>query len=171
MLGDVMTDSIEPVPDWRDRPRAQQPQWQRHPAFGSTMAKLGAAAPLVSLEETSALRTALAGAAAGRLRILQAGDCAESLHQCTAEQIDAKTAALAVLAQRMRVHTGAEVIRIGRIGGQFAKPRSAPTEQHEGRAIPSFRGHLINSEVPTRAARQHDPRRLLWAYQASRVAT
>ena len=129
---------------------------------------LASAGPLVGYAEVQAVRHRLAAVAAGDALLLQAGDCAESLHECTPSHTLRKLTVLDRLAGRMAARAGIDVVRVGRIGGQFAKPRSSPTERHGDCLIPSFRGHLVNSEVPTAAARQHDPRRMLWAYEASR---
>lgn len=152
---------------WSGRPAAQQPQWRDHPAFVRTQQTLTANEPLVLPAELGALRRALVLVAAGEARVLQLGDCAESFYECTPWHTTAKLEMLAGLARRFEERTGAPVVRIGRIGGQFAKPRSQPTERHGSVDIPAFRGHLINSEVATSAARQADPRRMLWAYEAS----
>lgn len=152
---------------WSGRPAAQQPGWREHPAFVRARQTLTANEPLVWPAELVALHRSLALVAAGEARVLQLGDCAESFYECTPWHTTAKLETLAGLAQRFEERTGAPVVRIGRIGGQFAKPRSQPTERHGGVELPAFRGHLINSEVATSAARQADPRRMLWAYQAS----
>jgi 3-deoxy-7-phosphoheptulonate synthase len=152
---------------WAGLPAAHQPQWQHHPAYPRTLDTLASAAPLVSAAEVAQLRRSLAAVAAGQARMLQIGDCAESFYECTRWHTSAKLALLDRLADGLAGRTGQPVVRVGRIGGQYAKPRSNPTEMLGGIEIPVFRGHLINSEVPTRAARQHDPRRMLWAYEAS----
>lgn len=146
----------------------QQPDWQEHPAYDRTCRILTAAAPLTRYAEVTALRTALRAVAGGQARLLQVGDCAESLYECTVENTAEKLAVLTRLADRVSERTGDPVVTVGRIGGQFAKPRSQLTEQHGDRVLPSFRGHLVNSEVPTLAARRHDPRRMLWVYEASK---
>lgn len=150
------------------REQEQQPQWTDHPAYDPACQTLAAAEPLVDFSSVRALRGRLAAVAAGEARILHAGDCAESLSECTPAHVAKKLSVLDQLAGRLSQHTGSPVVRIGRIGGQFAKPRSNAEEQHGDRRIPAFRGHLVNSEVPTWAARQHDPRRMLWAYEASK---
>jgi len=145
----------------------QQPEWQHHRAFRRTLDTLGTADPLVSPAELGTLRSSLATVAAGGARVLQIGDCAESFYECTAARTTEKLDSLGSLADHLGTLTGQPTVQIGRMGGQFAKPRSQPTERHGDREIPAFRGHLVNSEVPTAAARQHDPRRMLWAYEAS----
>lgn len=146
----------------------QQPVWEQHPAFGRVREALATAGPLVRFDDVIALRHRLAAVALGQELMLQAGDCAESLYECTAWQTESKLAALDHLADYLSARTGRPVIRVGRIGGQYAKPRSSPHERHGNRTIASFRGHMVNSEVPTAAARQHDPRRMQWVYEASK---
>jgi 3-deoxy-7-phosphoheptulonate synthase len=150
------------------REQEQQPQWTDHPAYGPACETLATAEPLVDFSDVRALHGRLAAVAAGDARILHAGDCAESLYECTPAQVAKKLSVLDQLADSLGKHTDSPVIRVGRIGGQFAKPRSNAEEQYGGRRIPAFRGHLVNSEVPTWSARQHDPRRMLWAYEASK---
>jgi 3-deoxy-7-phosphoheptulonate synthase len=146
----------------------QQPQWADHPSHARVCETLASADPLTAYADVWVLRGEIAAAAAGGALLLQAGDCAESLYECTAAWTLGKLAMLDHLGDQLSELTGCPVLRVGRIGGQFAKPRSEPTEQHAGVALPSFRGHLVNSEVPTAAARQPDPRRMLWGYEASK---
>ena len=156
-----------PEAQWTRWPAAQQPHWRHHPAYERSAQAVASASPLVSLTEVTALRRALATVAAGGAQVLQVGDCAESLYECTPRHTAAKLETLHRLADHLERRTGAPVIRVGRMGGQFAKPRSRPVERHGDIELPVFRGHMVNSEVPTRAAREHDPRRMLSAYAAS----
>ncbi|MFC8508795.1 3-deoxy-7-phosphoheptulonate synthase [Streptomyces sp. NPDC057411] len=152
---------------WTGVPAAQNPQWRDHPAYAASMEALTAAPALVEPDDLVRLRNALARVALGESVVVQAGDCAESFYECTPEAIGARLEMLDRFAEALGSRTGRPVLRIGRIGGQYAKPRSKPVERHEDRLLPSFRGHLVNSEVPSRAARQPDPRRMLWAYRAA----
>jgi 3-deoxy-7-phosphoheptulonate synthase len=152
---------------WDALAAAQQPRWGAHPAYHRARRTLSAAAPLVSMAELRGIRREIAAVAAGEARLLQLGDCAESFFECTPHHTDEKLGTLDRIAGEWERVGGRDVVRIGRIGGQFAKPRSATTERHGDRELPAFRGHLVNSEVPTPSARQHDPRRMLWAYEAS----
>lgn len=156
----------------RTRPRpAHQPQWSDHPQYELARRRLATAPALVSAAEVAELRTVLAGVAAGRAVLLQAGDCVESLSECTTKHVTAKLAVLDTLAERMAARAGAPAVRVGRIGGQFAKPRSRATEWYGGRELPTFRGHMINSTLATPAARRPDPRRMVLAYDAAAVVT
>ncbi|HEV7453420.1 MAG TPA: 3-deoxy-7-phosphoheptulonate synthase [Pseudonocardiaceae bacterium] len=152
---------------WEGLPAAQQPHWRYHPDYLRTREELALAPPLVSMAELDALQRALATVAAGDACLLQAGDCAESLAECTPAAIEAKLAVLHSLADTLTMGTGRLVVRIGRMGGQFAKPRSQAVEWHRDQELPAFRGHMVNSELPTVTARQHDPGRMLCAYRAS----
>lgn len=156
-----------PAPAWCVLPAAHQPHWRQHPAYTRSVQTLSAAVPLVTSLEVAAVRRSLARVAAGDVRILQSGDCAESFAEATEGHTCAKLAVVDLLADRLELRTGQPAVRMGRIGGQFAKPRSQPTEWIGDLELPAFCGHLINSEAPAAAARQPDPRRMLWAYHAS----
>lgn len=150
---------------------AQQPRWSGHPALHRAKALLRELPSLVTVAELDRLSKALAIVAKGDAVLIQVGDCAESFFECTDSHTSDKLAVLDIVATRAAIGVGMPAVQVGRIGGQFAKPRSQPLEQHEGQALPVFRGHLINSEVATPAARRHDPRRMLWAYEAGRKVT
>lgn len=154
-------------PTSRRYPAAQQPNWHTHPEYGEVLRKISGRPPLVSWPEVAALRTALAEVAGGNAYLLQAGDCAESIWECDSRQTARKIEIVRALGDQL-ASAGTRVLRVGRMGGQFAKPRSRETERIGGRDLPVFRGHLVNSEEPTLEARQHDPCRMLWAYDASK---
>lgn len=149
------------------RPAPQQPDWRTHPAYHRVCEKLAAAPTLVLPEELRELRAGLAEVARGRARVLQLGDCAESFYESTADHTTRRLATLDALADHLGGRVCQDVLRIGRIGGQYAKPRSNAAEVVDGVRLPSFRGHLVNSEVASPEARRHNPRRLLWGYQFS----
>lgn len=128
---------------------------------------LAALPPLVETESLCRLRGLLAGVAAGQAQVVQAGDCAEDPAECTAGDVERKTGLLNVLAGVMNAITHQPVVRVGRIGGQYAKPRSARTEWVEGVEIPVYRGHMVNGPEPDPEARRPDPRRLLAGYRAA----
>jgi 3-deoxy-7-phosphoheptulonate synthase len=152
---------------WDTLPALQQPDWRRHPAYGRTRQFLASASPLVTGSELHTVQQSMAAVCVGKALMLQLGDCAESFFECTLAHTAEKLDVCDRLSRYLEELSQMSVTRVCRIAGQFAKPRSKPTEWHAGRKVPSFRGHLVNSEVPTKAARQHDPRRMLWAYQAS----
>jgi 3-deoxy-7-phosphoheptulonate synthase len=152
---------------WRYVGAAQQPEWDDPEIRDEICARLSNRPALVTIDELTALRAELAGVAAGRGLVLQAGDCAESFEECTPRHAERKATALTALADVLSQATGLPSSRIGRIAGQFAKPRSSPTEKRDGRVLPSFRGHIVNGEAPDARARRHRPARMLRAYEAS----
>lgn len=123
--------------------------------------------PLVETESLTRLRGLLAGVAAGQAQVVQAGDCAEDPAECTAGDVERKAGLLDVLAGVMNSITHQPVVRVGRIAGQYAKPRSARTESAGGIEIPVYRGHMVNGPEPDLEARRPDPRRLLAGYRAA----
>jgi 3-deoxy-7-phosphoheptulonate synthase len=156
------------TPDsWRARPIQQQPPWPDAGALESALDEVRALPPLVNHGEVDALRAHLAEASRGKAFLLQGGDCAERFADCTKAAIEAK---LKILLQMSLVLTwGARipVIRVGRMAGQFAKPRSSDTETIDGTEMPSYRGDNVNDITPELAARQPDPQRLVKAYHLS----
>nr|BFE38202.1 3-deoxy-7-phosphoheptulonate synthase [Actinomadura rugatobispora] len=157
---------------WDGLPAEQQPSWHDHPGLGPARARLAALPPLVTAAELGTLRESLARVAAGGALLLQAGDCAESLDETTRDHTLAKASVLARLADGLDGAAGLPVVRMGRMGGQFAKPRSNASERVGDRELPVFRGHMVNGPEEDAAARRHDPARMLRAYDASaRVLT
>lgn len=152
---------------WRYCRAAQQPSWADPVARDEVCAELAERAVLTPLAEIAELRRELAEAAAGHRLVLQAGDCAESFAECTPAHALAKESALAGLAGQLSAPAGLPVIRIGRIAGQFAKPRSVPTDGSSEQLLPAFRGHIINGAEPFPGVRRHDPNRMLRAYDAA----
>lgn len=160
----ALTESTWTPASWRSRIALQQPEWPDAAALAAVCARLQELPPLVFAGEARALQHALGEAAEGRAFLLQAGDCAESFREVSAVSIRER---LKVLLQMSAVLTYAAtlpVIKVGRIAGQFAKPRSSPTEVVDGVELPSFRGHAVHSDEATAAARVPDPERLLQAY-------
>jgi 3-deoxy-7-phosphoheptulonate synthase len=149
---------------WRALDARHQPAWPDSAAAEHAFGQLAGLPPLVFAGEARALRDSLAHVAEGRAFLLQAGDCAESFHDFSAITIREK---LKILLQMAAVLTfGAElpVVKVGRIAGQFTKPRSSPTELVDGVELPSFLGHMVNSELPTEEARTPDPERMVRGY-------
>ncbi|MEU5884544.1 3-deoxy-7-phosphoheptulonate synthase [Spirillospora sp. NPDC047279] len=155
------------MPPRSSRSAPQQPGWRHDRAFDDVVEALSAAPPLVSAAEVLELRLRLAAVADGRAMLLQTGDCSEDMAEVSRPDTDAKARLLDELAGRLEGAAGRPVLRVGRMGGQFAKPRSQPYDSAGGRRLPAFRGHMINSEVATEEARRHDPHRMMLAYQAS----
>jgi len=150
---------------WRTRPALQQPSYPDQDALAAVLDELRLLPPLVTSWEIAALREQLADASAGRKFVLQGGDCAERFTDCTPGRITRKLKVL--LQMSLVLVTGARkpVVRIGRFGGQYAKPRSEAMETRGGVTLPSYRGDLINAPEFAEAARIPDPQRLLRGYE------
>jgi 3-deoxy-7-phosphoheptulonate synthase len=156
------------APDsWRSRSAAQQPAWPDEAELKRVHTQLASLPPLVFAGEARHLTRSLGQAADGRAFLLQAGDCAESFSEFTADGIRDKLKVILQMAVVLTYGAGVPVVKVGRIAGQFAKPRSSPTEQVGDQVLDSFRGHMVNDDLPTRAARVPDPNRLITAYQQS----
>jgi 3-deoxy-7-phosphoheptulonate synthase len=123
--------------------------------------------PLVFAGEARSLQAALAQVAAGNAFLLQAGDCAESFEEFSANNIREKLRVILQMAIVLTYSMGVPVVKVGRMAGQFAKPRSSDTEKVGSLEIPSFRGHIVNDASPTAAARMPNPERLVQAYHQS----
>jgi 3-deoxy-7-phosphoheptulonate synthase len=123
--------------------------------------------PLVFAGEALTLEAQLAEVAAGRAFLLQAGDCAESFSEFSADRVRDKLRVILQMAVVLQYSAGVPVVKVGRIAGQFAKPRSSATETIGGAELPSFRGHMVNDLTFEPAARVADPQRLVTAYHQS----
>jgi 3-deoxy-7-phosphoheptulonate synthase len=166
----AMTSSAEPwsPASWRDRPAVQQPTWPDDAAFEQVVKQLATLPPLVFAGEARNLTADLAKVVAGEAFLLQAGDCAESFDSFSADSIRDKLKVILQMAVVLTYSSGVPALKVGRIAGQFAKPRSAPTEVIDGVELPAFRGHMVNDIAFTAAARTPNPERLVDAYhQAS----
>jgi len=152
---------------WRGFPAAQQPTWPDESDLDRAIKQIGTYPPLVFAGEARALQASLARVAAGNAFLLQAGDCAESFDDFSAVSIREKLQVILQMAVVLTYSIGVPVVKVGRIAGQFAKPRSSETELVDGTELPSFRGHIVNAEAPTAAARVPDPERLVQAYHQS----
>jgi 3-deoxy-7-phosphoheptulonate synthase len=152
---------------WRDLPAEQQPDWPDPHVLDQTLKTLSALPPLVFAGEARSLQAALAAVSEGNAFLLQAGDCAESFHDFTADSIRDKLKVILQMAVVLTYGSGVQVVKLGRIAGQFAKPRSSDVEIVDGRSLPSFRGHVVNDDQPTESARVPDPTRMLTAYHQS----
>jgi 3-deoxy-7-phosphoheptulonate synthase len=152
---------------WRARTAEQQPEWPDEHALEQSLKVLSTLPPLVFAGEARALRRSLGAVAEGKAFLLQAGDCAESFNDFTADSIRDKLKVILQMAVVLTYGAGVPVVKVGRIAGQFAKPRSSPYEVVDGVQLPVFRGHIINDDAPTMAARRPDPSRLIAAYHQS----
>ncbi|MEU6987522.1 3-deoxy-7-phosphoheptulonate synthase [Streptomyces sp. NPDC046324] len=151
----------------RSIPALQQPDWEGHASLEEVRTDLGRMPALVDAEAVRRLRALLMEAAAGHLQVIQTGDCAEDPAEATPEDVSRKAALLDVLAGTMKLASGRPIIRVGRIAGQYGKPRSSPTETVNGTQLPVYRGHMVNRPEPDAVLRRPDPRHLLSGYRAA----
>ncbi len=152
---------------WRVRPIKQQPDWPDIADLDRALKQISAYPPLVFAGEARSLQSGLAKVAAGNAFLLQAGDCAESFEDFSADNIREKLRVILQMAIVLTYSMGVPVVKVGRMAGQFAKPRSSDFERVGDDDIPSFRGHIVNAEGPTAAARVPTPERLVQAYHQS----
>jgi 3-deoxy-7-phosphoheptulonate synthase len=148
---------------WKSKPALQQPDWPEEELRLATedLAKLP---PLVAAGEIRDLRAMLAKAAKGEAFLLQGGDCSEEFARCTAPNIKSTLKVLLQMAAILTYAGGRPVVKVGRIAGQYAKPRSSPTEMVNGVELPSYRGDMCNSAEASPEARKADPQRMLKGY-------
>ena len=145
----------------------QQPEWPDEAALEDAVNELRQLPPLVFAGEARSLKEGLAKAGRGEAFVLQAGDCAEAFGDFQADSIRDKLKVILQMAVVLTYAAGLPVVKIGRIAGQFAKPRSSPLENQADVALPSFRGHAVNDSPFDRTARTADPKRMIRAYQQS----
>ena len=155
---------------WRDHELSQSPVWPDERHLADVERRLRAKPPLVFAGEARRLQEQLALVAQGRAFLLQAGDCAESFDEGSADSIRDKLKVILQMAVALTYGGGVPVIKVGRIAGQFAKPRSDAYEVQDGVSLQAFRGHIVNGEEFSEQSRRPDPERLLAAYHQS-VAT
>ncbi|HEY1555752.1 MAG TPA: 3-deoxy-7-phosphoheptulonate synthase class II [Kofleriaceae bacterium] len=159
-----MTPDWSPT-SWQARPAAQQASYADDAALARVMGEMSRLPPLVTSWEVEELREHLAKAAAGDAFLLQGGDCAESFDDCRSEPIAAKLKILLQMSLVLVHGTKKPVVRIGRIAGQYAKPRSADSETRGGVTLPAYRGDIINRDAFTLEDRTPDPVLMLRAYE------
>ena len=152
---------------WRHFPAEQQPAWPDAADLERVLKILAGFPPLVFAGEARNLTAKLSDVAAGRAFLLQAGDCAESFDSLSADSIRDKLRVILQMAVVLTYSAGVPVAKVGRIAGQFAKPRSSPTEVVQEETLPSFRGHMVNDITFSASARVADANRLITAYHAS----
>ncbi|MBL3704058.1 3-deoxy-7-phosphoheptulonate synthase class II [Sulfitobacter sp. BDSS02] len=150
--------------NWRAKPRVQMPDYTDAAALSATETQLSKYPPLVFAGEARRLKAQLGEAAKGNAFLLQGGDCAESFEQFSADGIRDTFKVMLQMAMVLTYGAKVPVIKLGRMAGQFAKPRSAPTEQVDGVELPSYRGDIINDLAFTAESRIPDPGRMLQAY-------
>ncbi|MGB8841791.1 MAG: 3-deoxy-7-phosphoheptulonate synthase class II [Aliidongia sp.] len=152
---------------WRSRPAQQQPDYPDPAALGATEALLQNFPPLVFAGEARRLKAALKDASEGRAFLLQGGDCAESFAEFRGNNIRDTFRVLLQMAVVLTFGAACPVVKLGRMAGQFAKPRSAPGETIGGVTLPSYRGDIINGQDFTVEARHPDPQRMVQGYSQS----
>ena len=152
---------------WQQFEAAQQPTWPDGAAVDAALKQIATYPPLVFAGEARSLQASLAQVAAGNAFLLQAGDCAESFEEFSANNIREKLRVILQMAIVLTYSMGVPVVKVGRMAGQFAKPRSSDMEKIGDLEIPSFRGHIVNDASPTEAARIPNPDRLVQAYHQS----
>lgn len=157
-----MTDWVKSA--WRNKPRVQMPEYTDEAKLNAVEAQLSKYPPLVFAGETKTLKSQLAAASRGEAFLLQGGDCAESFAEFGADQIRDTFKVMLQMAMVLTFGAKVPVVKVGRMAGQFAKPRSAPTETSNGVELPSYRGDIINGFDFTPEARIPDPDRMLQAY-------
>ncbi|MGL4323328.1 MAG: class II 3-deoxy-7-phosphoheptulonate synthase [Beijerinckiaceae bacterium] len=152
---------------WRKKPVVQMPSYPDKAALTQVEAQLGGFPPLVFAGEARKLKRNLAKVAKGEAFLLQGGDCAESFAEHSADNIRDFFRVFLQMAVVLTFAGGSPVVKVGRIAGQFAKPRSSDTEKKDGIELPSYRGDIVNDNAFTADARVPDPRRQLEAFRQS----
>ena len=150
---------------WRGRPAQQQPTYRDTKALDAAVAALSRLPPLVVSWEIEALKEDIAAAQRGERFVLQGGDCAESFADCESDQIAKKLKILLQMSLVLVHGLKKPVVRIGRMAGQYAKPRSAETETRDDVTLPCYRGDIVNHPEFTAASREPDPQLLLRGYE------
>src|SRR3954452_12102250 len=152
---------------WRDLEALQQPEWPDPARASAAVGRLKSTPPLVFAGEARRLQDELAAVYEGRAFLLQAGDCAESFNELSHIRVREKLKIMLQMSAVLTYGATLPVVKLGRIAGQFTKPRSSPVESVGGQEIPSFRGHMIHDDAPTLEARTPDPMRMVEGYNQS----
>src|SRR6059036_795766 len=152
---------------WRERTALQQPEWPDAVAAAAALGRLKESPPLVFAGEARELRDALAKVIEGRAFLLQAGDCVESFNELSTMRIREKLKIMLQMSAVLTYGATLPVVKLGRIAGQFTKPRSEAFERVGDEEIPSFRGHMVHDDARTAEARIPDPRRMIEGYKQS----
>jgi 3-deoxy-7-phosphoheptulonate synthase len=150
---------------WQSKAAQQQPRYPDQPALESVIASLSRLPPIVVSWEIEGLRAHIAAAQRGEQFVLQGGDCAESFEECESDRIAQRLKILLQMSLVLLHGLKKPIVRIGRMAGQYAKPRSADTETKDGVTLPSYRGDIVNRLPFTAADREPDPQLLLRGYE------
>ncbi|KRA23056.1 phospho-2-dehydro-3-deoxyheptonate aldolase [Microbacterium sp. Root61] len=162
-----MPQQLDPLDHWRTLPIKQQPAWPDADAVAAVSAEIASLPPLVFAGEVDNLREKLARAASGRAFLLQGGDCAETFAGATAEQIRNRIKTVLQMAVVLTYGASMPVVKMGRMAGQFAKPRSSDSETRGDVTLPAYRGDIVNGYDFTEGSRRADPARLLKGYHTA----
>lgn len=152
---------------WRSHPARQMPAYADEALLNAVEARLAGAAPVIQIDDAARLRAVMAELADGRGFLLQGGDCAESFDDPVAEQVAGIVGLFDAMTERLQLAVDGPLIEVARIAGQFAKPRSARDEAHDGVTLPAYRGDIVNGIVFEAAAREADPQRMIRAHMQS----
>jgi 3-deoxy-7-phosphoheptulonate synthase len=152
---------------WRELPIKQQPEWPDAAAVAEASKQIASFPPLVFAGEVDDLRDKLARAAAGEAFLLQGGDCAETFAGATAEQIKNRVKTILQMAVVLTYGASMPIVKMGRMAGQFAKPRSTDTETRGDVTLPAYRGDIVNGYPFTAESRTPDPSRLVQGYHTA----
>ena len=156
------------TPDsWKKLPAEQQPDWEKSEAYSKVISEISGYPPLVFAGEVRALKQQLGDAAQGNGFLIQGGDCAETFDDFRADSIRDKLKILLQMSVVLTYGASCNVVKLGRIAGQFAKPRSANTETRDGIELPSYRGDAVNDINFNEDSRKQNPKRLLRTYNQS----
>ena len=162
-----MPSQLDSLDHWRTLPIKQQPNWPDADAVAAVSAEIATLPPLVFAGEVDQLRERLGRAAAGRAFLLQGGDCAETFAGATAEQIRNRVKTVLQMAVVLTYGASMPIVKMGRMAGQFAKPRSSDTETRGDVTLPAYRGDIVNGYDFTEGSRTADPARLLKGYHTA----
>src|SRR4051794_1872850 len=159
--------TIPPLAELHARGAAQQPSWPDRAALDDAVGRLRKVPPLVFAGECDDLKDKLGAVARGEAFLLQGGDCAETLEGATADNVRAKLRVILQMAVVLTYAASVPVVKVGRLAGQYAKPRSSDTETRDGVTLPAYRGDAVNGFDFTADARRPDPSRLVDVYNSS----
>ncbi len=167
MFEDADDNIREALAAWKTLPAKHQPQYPDTDFLNTTIDYLRTLPPLIFAGEADSLTGEIARASRGETFVLQGGDCAESFADATADRIRAKIRTILQMAVVLTYSASVPVVKLGRMAGQYAKPRSKPTEIRDGIELPSYMGDAVNGHLFTAESRTPDPHRLVEAYQHS----
>jgi 3-deoxy-7-phosphoheptulonate synthase len=158
---------VEGLDNWRALPIKQQPTWLDKDRATAVIAELHRVPPLVFAGEVDNLRESLARVAHGKAFVLQGGDCAETFAGATADQIRNRVKTILQMAVVLTYGASMPIVKMGRMAGQFAKPRSSDMETRDGVTLPAYRGDMVNGFPFTEESREHNPGRMLEGYHTA----